>query len=167
MTCVWMMDRNVWIILLLKVSTTSSLISVYLIKFANSAILKINFALRWAAFGTFFSVCNDDLSHRAKSIMTMNIFSGMKLLDKFRKLASLFNEPMILYVKEGAKELRKKLLCDSKRVDQKNDIAWSRAKILKRWWYVLALTFRHFLQQWISTITCPLLLLRVIVIWFE
>ena len=51
--------------------------------------------------------------------MTMNIFPGMKLLDKFRKLASLFNKHMILNVKEGAKELRKKLLCDSKRVDQK------------------------------------------------
>ena len=56
MTCVWMMDRNILVILLLKFSTIS-LICVYLIKLANSAILKINFALGWAAFRPFFSVC--------------------------------------------------------------------------------------------------------------
>ena len=51
-----MMDQNIWAILLMKFSTTS-VNCFQIIKFANSAILKLNIALGGAAFCSLFCLC--------------------------------------------------------------------------------------------------------------
>ena len=74
-TCVWMMDRNIWVIW------------VYLIKFANSAILEINYAPGWAAaaFGPCFSVCIDKIGQCFHCTCIPLYFLRPKLKSKAQK----------------------------------------------------------------------------------
>ena len=80
-----MMDQNIWVFLLLKFSATS-LICFYLIKFANSAILKFNIAQGRAAFGLFFSKCDEQINNTFDNVCDKigHLFMSQVLADSLK-----------------------------------------------------------------------------------